>query len=57
MKIGFGPVARLHGLSGPASRHVPGSARRWPRMVSVAFVVAFNILAWGAVAFAIVAAF
>jgi len=57
MKIGFGSVARLQGLLGSASRRAPGSQRRWPKMVSVAFVVAFNILAWGAVAFALVSVF
>ncbi len=56
MKIGFGSATRLQDLPRSASHGTTGASRRWPRMVSVAFVIAFNVLAWGAVAYLVVAA-
>lgn len=56
MKIGFGSATRLEDLSGLASSRATGTSRRWPRMASVTFVIVFNLLVWGSVAYLVVAA-
>jgi len=50
MKSGSGSVVRMQGLSRSVSAHAQKSVGRWPRLASVAFVIAFNIFAWVAVA-------
>lgn len=50
MKLGSDSAARLQQLPRSASHRLRGRADSWPRLVSVTFVVAFNVAAWGAVA-------
>lgn len=50
MKSGSGSFARMEGLSPSVSARAQNSVSRWPRLASVAFVIAFNLFAWVAVA-------
>ncbi|MDH3233099.1 MAG: hypothetical protein OEQ29_06205 [Alphaproteobacteria bacterium] len=50
MKSESGSFARMEGLSRSVSARAQNAVGRWPRLASVAFVIAFNLLAWVAVA-------